>query len=164
MTISISKQLMDTIELRANSTITAQEIAALKKRWRPNGKLARTTGVGEEVCALQEALPMRVSDEQGKRGLDYLRKLLLKKDGTLRDTKLIRDNEMRITELHVKVLHTLDHFLFMGFHEDYSQHGHCCGLHPIYRAVSASGAWFEYVARPWVAGLPEFGNMYEELE
>ena len=35
---------------------------------------------------------------------------------------------------------------------------------PIYRAMANDGAWFEYVARPWTAGHPTFGLLYEELE
>lgn len=163
MAMAIAKTLLDTLELRAGSTITESEIAALKKRWRPRGRLWRIDSalVGEEMERLGYALPMRVSDEQGKKGLDYLRKLLLKKDGMLRQSKLIED--FGVTDDHVVVLRRLDHFLFKGFHEDCNAFGDTTALYPIYRAVASDDGWFEYVARPWVAGLPSFGGMWEEL-
>lgn len=163
MTMAIAKTLLSTLELRAGSTITQSEIAALKKRWRPRGALARKDSdkLLAEQQALQDALPMRVSDEQGKCGLDYLRKLLLRKDGHLRDTALVRDEGLR-DDTHGQVIRTLDHFLFTGFHSDNVLTAP--SLYPIYRAVAHNGPWFEYVARPWVGGLPSFGGLFEVLE
>lgn len=163
MAIAIAKTLLDTLDLRAGSTITETEIAALKKRWGPRGRLAnRDPGViANEEQDFYDALPMRVSDEQGKRGQDYLRKLLFTKAGDLRNTKLIRDQN--IGNDHADVLRTLDHFMFTGFHEDYNHFGHVVSRHPVYRAVSCHGQWFEYIARPWVAGQPEFSAVGREL-
>jgi hypothetical protein len=163
MAVAIAKTLLDTLELRAGSTITQTEIVALKKRWNPHGRLARKAPVvmDDEQIAMYVALPMRVSDEQGLKGLDYLRKLLLKKNGWLRDTKLIRENGIGFD--HRNVLHSLDHFQFTGFHEDYNACGNVVAMHPIYRAVSHDGTWFEYIARPWQGGSPEFGALFEEL-
>lgn len=154
MSISIATQLLDTLELRAGSVITPAEIRALQMRWRSRFTPRKNPpNVGEEERALEDALPMRVCDEQAKRGLDYLRKLLLRKDGELRETQLIVNEG--ITRRHAQVVRTLDHFLFMGFHWD--ENGRMERPYPIYRAVGHDGEWFEYIARPWVQGPPEFG-------
>jgi hypothetical protein len=164
MTTAIAKTLLDTLELRAGSVITQTEIAALKKRWRPHGWLARTDPdiMADEQRDLYDALPMFVCDEQAKRGLDYLRNLLLKKDGTLRQSKLVEGFGVT-DDGHGQVVRTLDHFLFTGFHEDRNAFGCVVSLYPIYRAVAHNGPWFEYVARPWVGGLPSFGELFEVL-
>lgn len=165
MAMAIAKTLLDTLDLRAGSTITESEISALKKRWRGMQRKAMRRGelpdYSSEWEALLEALPMRVSDEQGKKGLDYLRKLLLKKDGTLRDTKLVKDQDLSGT--HAGIIQRADHFLFTGFREDLNHFGNPVALYPIYRLVSHDDQWFEYVARPWVAGLPEFSQVGEEM-
>jgi hypothetical protein len=159
MTTAIAKTLLDTLELRAGSVITASEIAALKKRWRPLNRAVQDgrIDVAQESADLYDALPMRVCDEQALRGLDYLRKLLLRKDGTVRNTKLALDQG--VGDDHATVINTLDHFLFVGFRWDWNQIYTVAWPQPIYRAVAHDGQWFEYVARAWTAGTPTFGQL-----
>lgn len=163
MAMTIANALLSTLELRAGSVITETEIAAMKKRLGPNRQRRVHSDACEQLERLQDALPMQISDEQAKKGLDYLRKLLLRKDGTLRDTALIRDQGLA-DDTHGQVIRTLDHFLFTGFHEDCNDVGCVVRMYPIYRAMAHNGPWFEYVARPWVAGLPTFGQLFEVLE
>lgn len=163
MAMAIAKTLLQTIELRSGSMITWREIDALLKRWRPRSALVRSGKIDpmEEEVELFDACPMQVSDEQGKRGLDYLRKLLLRKDGALRNTALIRDQG--INDEHRRVLYTLDHFLFVGMAWDHGTH--VSRPYPTYRAVSTTGDWFEYIARPWQSGVPPtFGALNTKVQ
>lgn len=171
-TMGIAATLLATHELRAGSTITETEIHALKVRLMGHQRRMRghrdlrlrdknADAYNVEWKRIVAMLPMRVSDEQGKKGLDYLRKLLVRKDGMLRNTKLVRDQNL--TDDHLMLIRRADHFLFVGFREDLNTFGNVAAIYPIYRLVASDGWWFEYVARPWVGGPCTFSPVNEEM-
>jgi hypothetical protein len=123
----------------------------------------------EQVWSLIEKLDEKnyaITEEQSEFGINWLKKLLFKSNGLLRNTKQVGEFLSSIghnQEDILDIVNNFDRFEFVGFHEASS--GFYSHFAPIYRTIGKNGRYFDYTARMWQT--PEIlgtGKGYSPLE
>lgn len=147
MAKSLSELLIATRELRAGSVITESEISALKRRWSPMGRLAATAY--EESIEFMEGGPYHIGAEQTEKGKQYWRALMLKSNGTIRNTVFTRGMSVK-DQLTAQQIHR---FELVDWEFISSNNGMRAWPYPVYRALDVAGNSFDYYAGHWM--LPE---------
>lgn len=160
MTKSASKLLLDTIELRAGSIVTATEVRALKWRWGPRAMRRWAIDGETESYIFQEHGPFQVDKPLTDSGIAWWRASLLRKDGTMRNNAWTQGQGLHVEDgvlptsegkRVMRILADCTHFTLDDWHFDYTEHGHCCGSFPVFR-MHGAGDSFAYIARPWQSG------------
>lgn len=149
--MNLAKTLLATIELRAGSVITPNEIAALKKRWSPHARVGQDDVVhaSDEYSLLMEHGPYQISDEQALKGIDWWQARCFNKKGMRRNTQFTRAN---LDSDHMwDVLDNCARFELVDW--EWQSNGY--GLEwpfPVYRMIASDGKWFDYVSMSWQSG------------
>lgn len=129
------------------SKLSEGDIRALRRKLRE----AINKGVNvDEVCGVYEALSThkpRVSGAQAQKGLKWLHARVFRADGKVRDTR----DTTQFTSADLNKLRTCIGFQFVGLWEDWDR-DYLSGLYPIYRCVSPTHGWFDYVSGSWQSG------------
>lgn len=154
---SLAETFLRTLELRSGGIITDSEIRALRLYFNRMSHVAPGTNrspwdedTTEQWDDLHNTLPMEVEPEARDRGHLYISKLLLKDDGSFRNTKLT--GTLNGAARHAMARHCLlrmDRIEFHGF-EPFGQHK--TTHHPIYCIRSVDNLHFKYIAVPWQSG------------
>ena len=91
----------------------------------------------------------RVSDEQSRKGIDWLRKQWHTPTGKVRKNNPFGDYEQ-------DVLDNFSHFEFVDLYDAATPMATSIGFHsylPVYRVISKTGGhWFDYTAAAWQSG------------
>ncbi len=133
-----------------NSVLSEQDIISLRSQLngRRSGKI--TNEQREDLISAIEDHKPRVSEEQSRKGIDWLRKQWHTPTGKVRKNNPFGDYEQY-------VLDNFGHFEFVGLYDTATSVAvNYFGLHsylPIYRVLSKTeGHWFDYVAAAWQSG------------
>ena len=170
MTTSHAKLLLDTIELRAGSIITSEEVRALKHRWSRRGlmshrhqasRLAGDIDIEKEIYdVFGEHGPFQIDKALTDSGLAWWKANLLRKDGTMRNNAWTQGQSLHVedgdlpTGYGTRVLHTLnkfERFELTNWQVDYNHFGEPCASFPMF-TMHGAGDQFSYIARPWQSG------------
>lgn len=97
----------------------------------------------EHLCDLLTTLNAKITPEQSEKGINYLKSIVFRKDGTRRQSKT---NFLLNKDYEVSVLKKFKEFRWTGVYLEYGWNGRVANSAPIYRVIAKNGDYFEYIA------------------
>lgn len=146
MSKGIAQSFLDTLELRKGSVITRQEVACLKKRWRPMGQHRATRCA--EYEAFMEGAPYQCDAESTAAGLAWWTRAWYTPKGKVRETKFVKDECSSMDVTIPDVLANFSRFELAGW--EFFGNGYGVEwMFPAYEMFAQDGRSFMFIARPW---------------
>lgn len=153
--------LLQTIELRAGSIITSEEVRALKHRWRWRYAQRMSVNIEQEIFDVFEDFgPFQIDKALTDSGLAWWRANLLRKDGSMRNNAWTQgqslhveggDKPTREGEEVLRILNGFERFELSDWHVDHNSFGEPVVSFPIF-TMHGAGDSFTYIARSWQSG------------